>query len=118
LIPAQNGIDYYESLVAKDKTAPQYYRVFLVPGMYHCSGGPGALAFGTAAPAPQMDADHDIVSAAALWVEQGSAPEKIIATKYVDKKMVLQRPLCAYPLVARYNGSGDMNDAGNFTCAK
>jgi feruloyl esterase len=51
-------------------------------------------------------------------VEQGSAPEKIIATKYVDKKMVLQRPLCAYPLVARYNGSGDMNDAGNFTCAK
>ena len=65
-----------------------------------------------------MDADHDIVSAAARWVEQGTAPEKIIATKYVDKKIALQRPLCAYPLVARYKGSGDMVDAGNFSCMK
>ena len=118
LIPAQNGIDYYESVAAKQKDAAQFYRVFLVPGMYHCAGGPGALGFGTSAPASQMDADHDIVRAAERWVEQGAAPEKIIATKYVDKKIVLQRPLCAYPLVARYKGSGDMNDASNFSCAK
>lgn len=118
LIPAQNGIDYYESVLARDHGAARYYRVFLVPGMYHCNGGPGALGFGTAQPASQMDADHDIVRAAERWVEQGTAPEKIIATRYVDHKPVLQRPLCAYPLVARYNGSGDMNDAANFHCEK
>ena len=121
LISAQNGIDYYETVVAEQNglaQTQQFYRVFLVPGMYHCAGGPGALGFGTAAPASQMDADHDIVRAAERWVEQGAAPEKIIATKYVDKKAVLQRPLCAYPLVARYKGSGDVNDAGNFACMK
>ncbi len=118
LIPAQNGVDYYEAVAAKDKNAAQYFRVFLVPGMYHCSGGPGALAFGTTGPPPQADADHDIVKAAERWVEQGAAPEKIIATKYVDRKAALQRPLCAYPLVARYKGSGDMNDAASFSCSK
>ena len=69
-----------------------------------------------------MDADHDVTSAVARWVEQGVAPERIIATKYVDntpsKGIALQRPLCSYPLVARYKGSGDKNDAANFTCAK
>jgi feruloyl esterase len=93
-----------------------------VPGLYHCSGGPGASGFGGSVAGSQVDADHDAVSAAARWVESGVGPEKIIATKYVDntvaRGIALQRPLCAYPLVARYKGSGDMNDAANFTCAK
>jgi hypothetical protein len=122
LIPAQNGIDYYQSVAAKQKDASQFYRVFLVPGLYHCAGGPGASGFGGSVVPPVVDADHDIVSAAAKWVEQGVAPERIIATKYVDNKpggaVQLQRPLCAYPLVARYKGSGDMNDASNFVCQK
>ena len=54
------------------------------------------------------------------WVEDGKAPDKVIATKYVDndakKGVALQRPLCPYPQVAMYNGSGDMNDAANFSC--
>jgi feruloyl esterase len=58
----------------------------------------------------------------ARWVEQGVGPDRIIATKSVDntpsKGIALQRPLCAYPLVARYKGSGDKNDAANFACAK
>jgi feruloyl esterase len=125
LIPAQNGIDYYETVVAKQKSVEktqQFYRVFLVPGLYHCSGGPGATAFGGSTPSPTVDADHDMMSAAARWVEKGVAPDKIIATKYVDNRpgngVALQRPLCVYPLVARYKGSGDRNDANSFACVK
>ena len=62
------------------------------------------------------------ISAVSRWVEKGAAPEKIIATKYVDNKpekgIAMQRPLCVYPLVPRYKGSGDMNDAVNFACVK
>jgi hypothetical protein len=69
-----------------------------------------------------LDADHDLVSAVARWVEKGVAPEKIIATKYVDnapaKGVALQRPLCVYPQVVRYKGTGDMKDAANFECVK
>ena len=131
LIPAQNGIDYYETVVAREKEiarekgaekTQQFYRVFLVPGLYHCSGGPGATAFGGSTAAPAIDPEHDMVSAAALWAEKGAAPEKIIATKYVDNRpangIALQRPLCVYPLVARYKGSGDKNDASSFACVK
>jgi len=127
LIPAQNGIDYYEKVVATENGldhTQEFFRAFLVPGLYHCADGPGATAFGTslAAPELQMDADHDIVSSMARWVEKGAAPAKIIATKYVEndpaKGIVLQRPLCAYPEVARYKGSGDPNDAVNFACTK
>jgi feruloyl esterase len=127
LIPAQNGIDYYEQVVAAEKGLERtqgFFRAFLVPGLYHCAGGPGATAFGGSLPPPatQLDADHDMVSAVARWVEKGVAPEKIVATKYVDnnptKGIALQRPLCAYPQVARYKGSGDVNDAGSFACTK
>jgi feruloyl esterase len=126
LIPAQNGVNYYETVVASQKGLERtqgFYRTFLVPGLYHCAGGPGPIAFGTAEPAPatQTDADHDIMRSLERWVEQGNAPAKIIATKYVDnnpaKGVALQRPLCPYPQVAKYKGSGDMNDAANFTCA-
>ncbi len=125
LIPAQNGIDYFESVVKAQKgqeRTEQFFRVFLVPGLYHCSGGPGPTAFGGSAPSPVNDADHDVTSAVAQWVEQGVAPARIVATKYVDnsaaKGVAFERPLCAYPLVARYKGSGDPNSAANFTCAK
>jgi hypothetical protein len=125
LIPAQNGIDYFESVVKAQKgleKTQQFFRAFLVPGLYHCSGGPGATAFGGSVASPVVDADHDLTSAVARWVEQGAGPDRIVATKYVDnaasKGIAFQRPLCAYPLVARYKGSGDRNDAANFTCAK
>lgn len=125
LIPARNGVNYYESVVAAQKgLAPTqtFFRAYMVPGLYHCSGGPGPTAFGTAGTPPegQRDADHDIFKALQRWVEQGQAPSRIIATKYVDgdaaKDVVLQRPLCTYPEVAMYSGSGDMHDAANFTC--
>lgn len=126
LIPAQNGINYYNSVVSAEKgldRTQRFFRAFLVPGLYHCSGGPGPIAFGTAEPAPpsQQDADHDILRALERWVEDGAAPARVVATKYVDndpkRGIALQRPLCPYPQVAMYKGTGDMNDAANFTCA-
>ena len=131
LIPAQNGINYYESVVAfegggvrGEEQTQQFFRVFLVPGLYHCGGGPGAAGFGgnVAAPANQRDADHDVIQAVSRWVEQGLAPERIIATRYAgnspDSGVAMQRPLCAYPAIPRYKGSGDSNDAANFACEK
>jgi feruloyl esterase len=76
-------------------------RLFLAPGVYHCRGGPGTDRF-------------DALSALDEWVERGVAPERIMATKANSN---LSRPLCPYPLTARYNGSGDQNDAANFTCS-
>lgn len=127
LIPAQNGIEYYEDVVSAQKGLERtqgFFRAFLVPGLYHCAGGPGATAFGTSLPPPpsQQDANHEVVSALARWVEKGVAPEEIIATKYVDnspaKGVAFQRPLCPYPQVARYKGSGNVNDAASFVCVK
>jgi feruloyl esterase len=129
LIPAQNGINYYES-VEKDQAkrgndaakTQAFFRAFLVPGLYHCSGGPGAYGFGTSSPASANDADHEVVGAIARWAETGAAPEKIIAAKYVDntpsKGVAFTRPLCPHPLAARYKGQGDTNDAANWSCVK
>ena len=125
LIPAQNGVNYYESVVAAQKGLDKtqtFFRAFLVPGLYHCSGGPGPTAFGTNGdlPAGQNDADHHIGKALQRWVESGTAPAKVIATRYVDgdaaKGVAFQRPLCPYPQSAMYKGSGDVNDAANFSC--
>jgi feruloyl esterase len=129
LIPAQNGINYYESVEASQAKrgndaakTQQFMRAFLVPGLYHCAGGPGANGFGTSSPASAQDADHDVVSAVVKWAEQGAAPEKIVATKYVEgapaKGIAFQRPLCPWPLAARYKGTGESNDAGNWSCVK
>lgn len=129
LIPAQNGIDYYETVEAAQaklgnnaSKTQDFFRAFLVPGLYHCAGGPGAIGFGTSSPASTEDADHDAVMALTRWVENSRAPEKIIAAKYVDnskeKGVAFQRPLCPYPLAARYKGNGDSNDAANWNCVK
>ena len=103
---------------ALDK-AQAFYRLFMVPGMGHCGGGPGPNQFGQTG--GDGDADHDVVAALEAWVEKGIAPQRIIATKYVDndrtKDVQMTRPLCVYPKAAKYKGAGDTNDASNFVCA-
>jgi TonB family protein len=95
-------------------------RLFMVPGMQHCGGGPGANSFGQFTPAG--DADHDVSLALERWVEKGIAPDKLIATKFVDDKpekgVAMTRPLCPYPQAATYKGTGDTNDAANFECTQ
>ena len=118
-----NTIDYYNSVIATmgAKTAGGFVRLFLAPGMQHCIGGPGPDSFGQMG-APQNDPQHDINSALERWVEQGVAPAQIVATKYKTGSnpasgVVRTRPLCPYPQVARWKGSGSTDDAANFVCA-
>ncbi len=98
------GISYYESaLRTNGNRTPEFFRLFMVPGMAHCSGGPG----------PDQ---HDPVTAIVNWVEKSKAPDTILASKVVDNKVVRSRPLCPYPQVARYQGKGSIDDAASFRC--
>jgi len=89
------------------------------PGVQHCAGGVGPDNFGQfGAPAPD-DAHRNVALALEQWVEKGNAPADIVAGKYEDesKSPKMTRPLCPYTQVAKYKGSGDTNDASNFSCA-
>jgi len=127
--PPQAGIDYYESV--KNQMGVQrthnFYRLFMVPGMAHCVGGPGPNSFGAfhtfpdGIPEPlKEDVDHNIIRALEAWVENGIAPEKIIATKFIDddpsQGVKLTRPLCPYPKIAVYKGVGDITKEASFIC--
>ncbi|MBC5765849.1 tannase/feruloyl esterase family alpha/beta hydrolase [Ramlibacter albus] len=98
-----------------------YHRLFLLPEVGHCGGGTGPGAVGGGFPEPakaQRTAQNHAVGALMRWVEQGVAPEAIVATKYNDAGTITrQRPICAYPKVAVYNGSGDVDSAASFSCA-
>ena len=120
-IPGQSTVNYYQSVVKKmGKDTSSFARLFMAPGMQHCGGGSGPSVFGQL-PGVEGDALHDVDAALERWVEQGIAPEQIIATKYKGPNpssgVARTRPLCPYPLVARWKGSGSTDDAANFTCA-
>jgi feruloyl esterase len=121
-IAAGNTINYYQSVLSNSRQIlrPPFIRLFLAPGMQHCQYGPGPDSFGQNG-FDQGDPQHDLESALELWVEQGVAPEQIIATKYntdLDPAsgVARTRPLCAYPTVARWTGQGSTDDAANFEC--
>ena len=102
LISPMNSINYYNSVAAKLGGASKIdssFRLFMAPGMNHCGGGDGHNR-------------QDSFSALEQWVEQGKAPEQIIASR-ADRS----RPLCVYPKVAKYKGSGSVDEAANFVCA-
>jgi feruloyl esterase len=90
-------IDYFEQVA---KTFPDATRLFLSPGVEHCAGGSGPDQF-------------DAVAALDAWVQTGRAPGKLLTTKASPK---MSRPVCAYPAVARYQGSGDPNAEASFEC--
>jgi pimeloyl-ACP methyl ester carboxylesterase len=99
------GVQYYEKLQARyGKGTNAFARLFMVPGMTHCSGGNGTDTF-------------DPVTAIVNWVEKGKAPETLPASRVVAGKVVRTRPLCPYPQVARYKGTGSIDEAANFSCA-
>jgi feruloyl esterase len=121
-IPAQNTIEYYRSVLKKMGTRKtrEFVRLFMVPGMQHCGGGAGPNSFGQWGVA-RGDPQHNIAAALERWVEQGIAPEQIVAAKHksaMDPASAVERtrPLCAYPNLARYKGSGSTDDAANFEC--
>jgi feruloyl esterase len=99
-----NSIHYYERVLETvGKDTPDFVRLFLVPGMQHCQGGPGATSF-------------DGVAALERWVEDGVAPERIIASHTANGMVERTRPLCPYPQAAVYKGKGSTTDAANFAC--
>ena len=98
----------------------EYHRLFMLPSVGHCGGGTGPSAIGGGAPEPAKawrNAEHHTVSAVIKWVEQGVAPDKIVASRFDATGAVLrQRPVCPYPEQAVYSGSGSTNVAANFSC--
>jgi feruloyl esterase len=122
LIPSQSSINYFNALVGDDghgfqqasfgegspelRRTQSYARLFMVPGMFHCSGGPGPNTF-------------DALTPLINWVEGGVAPQTITATKFVNDTppaVQMTRPLCVFPKVAKYTGSGSTSIAANFAC--
>ena len=109
-----NSINYFESVVdfmshrhddrddALERTN-DFFRLFMVPGMQHCSGGPGPNTF-------------DMLTALEDWVEKDKAPKSVIASHSTAGVVDRTRPLCVYPRVAVYGGSGSTDDAANFKC--
>jgi hypothetical protein len=100
------SVDYYQSvldLMGVDETM-DFYRLYMVPGMFHCSGGVGCDVV-------------DWFSPLVNWVEKGIAPEELIGSQIAGSKVVRTRPFYPYPGLAVYKGSGSIDDAANFTCS-
>jgi feruloyl esterase len=103
-----NSVNYYNSAVKAlggPAKAMDSYRLFMVPGMNHCGGGDGPNSF-------------DMAGALDQWVETGKAPDRIVASHGANGKVDRTRPLCPYPQVARYSGSGSTDEAANFACVE
>jgi hypothetical protein len=100
-----NTVNYYDNVVrtmgGREQTE-QFFRLFMIPGMYHCSGGPGA------------DPRDNMFAAIENWVENGVAPDQLIATHTSNGTVDRTRPIYPYPKFARYSGSGSQDDAANF----
>jgi len=106
LVPPRNSVNYYTSVAhalgGANKVADSM-RLFMVPGMNHCTGGDGADSF-------------DGLTALEQWVEQKKAPEQVLASHLTNGVADRTRPLCPYPMVASYKGAGSTDDAANFAC--
>ena len=99
-----NTLDYFSSILATmGANQENWLRLFMVPGMAHCGGGPGPSQF-------------NMLAALERWQESGIAPGQITAYHVENNRVTMTRPLCPYPQVAIYRGTGSTSDAANFTC--
>lgn len=123
-ISPQNDVDYFHSITNElgEDATHDFYRMFMVPGMGHCQGGSGATVFGQVFGTVSPDPKNDIITVLDQWVDNGVAPDKIIATKYVNddptQGIAFQRPLCPFPQFAKYQGNGSTTSAASFACVK
>ena len=105
LNPLQS-VDYYQEVQARmGPSTGDFFRLYMVPGMFHCGGGVGVN---------QFDRNDPLID----WVENGSPPQQLMGSRVVDGEVLYTRPLCRYPQVARYQGSGSSDDAANWACVK
>ena len=105
LVPAGAVLDYFDNVQARlgIEETQRGVRLYMVPGMIECNGGPGTDTF-------------DMLGVMRRWVERGEAPNEVLASRVEHGKVVRTRPLCPYPQVATYRGSGSTDDARNFVC--
>ncbi len=106
-----NSINYYASVTKAQggdvhglQNTLEFYRLFMVPGMWHCQGGPGATNF-------------DMIEPLDQWADKGVAPVRVIASHLTKGAVDRTRPLCPYPQEAQWTGQGSTDDAANFVCA-
>lgn len=129
-ITSFNSLRFYEHLAAGMGYTPEqldnFYRLFRVPGMNHCNSGPGAWVLGQGGNAPSkgipFDADHNILAAVVNWVEEGTAPEAMIGTKFVNDSVDLgvayTHRHCRWPLNSTYlGGELDPHQIDSWVCA-
>lgn len=102
LVAPGESVRYYQQVKAANKDADSFYRLFMIPGMAHCSGGPGEDAI-------------DPLTAVVDWVEHNKAPAQMVASK--NKEQASSRLICPYPTTAKYNGTGDIHQANSYTCS-
>ena len=128
IISPVGSIDYYSRIIGQGVRREQFARLFLVPGMGHCATGPGATDIGQMMDVRQADAARDdILEALERWTEGGVAPDRLIAGKTpqeysfpafeIKGPVPETRPVCAFPLLPRYDGKGDPLKASSFRCA-
>ncbi|MDR3439728.1 tannase/feruloyl esterase family alpha/beta hydrolase [Telmatospirillum sp.] len=95
-------------------TTQQFAKLYMVPGMDHCSGGPGAQSFA------EVRGKGELVTALENWVESGTAPDRVVISKHASNSstgaVLYTRPLCVYPKMQHYIGSGDATSANNWVC--
>ena len=104
-LTALGSIRYHDQVHARDPKAGDYFRMFMMPGVLHCAGGPG----------PDTADWESVIDA---WVDKGQAPERVIARKFATGGFLARtRPLCVYPQRAVYNGAGSIDDEKSFTCS-
>jgi len=106
IISPLESVEYYKDVIAAVGGASQaagFVRLFMLPGVGHCQGGPGADSF-------------DKISAIEDWTEHGIAPDSLVAVHREKNGVTLSRPLCNYPKTAHWKGNSDASSAGNFTC--
>lgn len=100
---AVETIRYHDRVLARNAQAAASMRLFLMPGVQHCAGGPGPDTV-------------DWLAAISAWVERDDTPARIIATKVVNGAAARTRPLCPYPQRAVYTGAGSIDEAAPFVC--
>jgi feruloyl esterase len=136
-VAPRDSIAYYEKVkqflehypdprASNPSDIQSFYRLYMVPGMGHCVGGPGAVSFGNDGRGfMKATPDNDVQLALDRWITQGVAPDAIVASgtigadaKTGSKGVPITRPLCVYPAMARYKGRGDTNAAEDFECVQ
>lgn len=118
-------VDFFEAIQrnARDEIeAKNFTRLFLAPGMFHHTGGPGPNLFGQHLAIEGTGPENDLIMAMERWITTGVAPDRITASKFEADNpagsLSRTRPLCAYPKVARWNGRGSIDDQNQFRCVE